>query len=101
MLRPDQVGSRATDGRKCERPTLVTPCLLAWPNRACEEFRMAHCFRWKIILSRTKRLGIDTSDHMLYQRDAQHFWLGALNSRQQPPHTHYPAMAAATVRITR
>jgi hypothetical protein len=43
---------------------------------------MAHCFRWKIVLPRTKRLGIDTSDHTLYERDAQRVWLGALNFKK-------------------
>jgi hypothetical protein len=47
-----------------------------------EEFRMAQCFRWKIILPATKRLGIDTSDHTLYERDAQRVWLGALNFKK-------------------
>jgi hypothetical protein len=47
-----------------------------------EEFRMAQCFRWKIILPPTKRLGIDTSDHTLYEHDAQRVWLGALNFKK-------------------
>jgi hypothetical protein len=47
-----------------------------------EEFRMAHCFRWKIILPPTKRLGIDSSEHTLYERDAERVWLGALNVKK-------------------
>jgi hypothetical protein len=43
---------------------------------------MAHCFRWKIILPPTKRLGIDTSDHTLHERDAQRVWFGALNFKK-------------------
>src|SRR5215213_7676478 len=47
-----------------------------------KEFRMAHCFRWKIILPPTKRLGIETSDHTLYESDAERVWLGALNFKK-------------------
>jgi hypothetical protein len=47
-----------------------------------EEFRMAHCFRWKIILPPTKRLGIDSSEHTLYERDAERVWLAALNVKE-------------------
>ncbi len=43
---------------------------------------MAHCFRWKIILPSAKRLGIDTSDHRLYERDVQRVWLGALTFKK-------------------
>jgi hypothetical protein len=43
---------------------------------------MAHCFRWKIILPSAKRLGIDTSDHRLYERDVRRVWLGALTFKK-------------------
>jgi hypothetical protein len=43
---------------------------------------MPHCFRWKIILPPTKRIGIDTSDHTLYEGDAQRVSLGALSLRR-------------------
>jgi len=43
---------------------------------------MSHCFRWKIILPLTKRLGIDSSEHTLYERDAVRVWLGALNFKK-------------------
>jgi hypothetical protein len=60
---------------------------------------MSHCFRWKIILSPTKRLGIDASDHTLYERDAQRVWLGALNFKKNS--TDRELLAEATEVVLR
>jgi hypothetical protein len=43
---------------------------------------LVHCFPWKIILPSTKRLGIDRSEHTLYERDAERVWLAALNVKK-------------------
>jgi hypothetical protein len=48
---------------------------------AGKEFLMTQCFRWKIH-PLTKRLGIDASDHTLYEDDGQRVWLGALNVKK-------------------
>ena len=45
---------------------------------------MAYCFRWKIILPPGKRLGIDASEHTLFERDAERVWLGALTFKEYP-----------------
>jgi hypothetical protein len=55
---------------------------------------MAHCFRWKIILPSTKRLGIDSSEHTLYERDAERVWLAALNVKKNGD----PELTAAAFR---